>query len=114
MIDALEPLSKGTEMMAHSLVLVRKKVAELQAANEAATQQKSYKRKRIQKEGTLTVADGILLTTLKEFGVCSDGRKAKKRARADGGELTQRCCSKCGETGHNKTICKKDVGIVFT
>jgi hypothetical protein len=33
MVDALEKLSKGAEIVAHSLVLVRNQVAELQAAN---------------------------------------------------------------------------------
>jgi hypothetical protein len=59
MVDALEKLSKGAEMAAHQLVLVRNEVAELQAANKAATQRKSHKRKRVQKEGTLTVADNV-------------------------------------------------------
>ena len=47
MVNALDRLTKGAEMMAHSLVLVRNQVAELQAANEAATRRKSHKRKEI-------------------------------------------------------------------
>ena len=47
-VDALKKLSKGAEMAAHQLVLVRNQVAELQAANEAATRRKSHKRKQIQ------------------------------------------------------------------
>jgi hypothetical protein len=38
-------------------------------------------RKRVQKEGVLTVEDGVRLTTLKEFNARSDRKKAKKRAR---------------------------------
>ena len=68
-------------MIAHSLVLVRNQVAELQAANEAATRRKSHKRKRIQRDGTLTVSEGVRLTTLKEFRARSDGKKAKKKVR---------------------------------
>ena len=80
-VDALDQLTKGAEMMAHSLVLVRNQVAELQAANEAATRRKSHKRKRIQQDGTLIVSEGVQLTTLKEFGARSDGKKAKKKVR---------------------------------
>jgi hypothetical protein len=80
MVDALAKFTKGAEMMAHSMVLITKRNAELQAANEAASRRKSHKRKRIQQEGTLTVEEGIRLTALKEFGARSDGKKAKKRA----------------------------------
>jgi hypothetical protein len=78
MVDALDRLTKGADMMAHSLVLMRNQVAELQAANEAATRRKSHKRKRIQREGTLTVSKGVRLTTLKEFNARSDGKRASK------------------------------------
>jgi hypothetical protein len=47
MVDALNQLTKGAEMIAYLLVLVRNQVADLQAANEAATRRKSHKRKRI-------------------------------------------------------------------
>jgi hypothetical protein len=67
--------------VAHALVLSQKRIAELKAANEAAIKRKSHKRKRVQKEGTLTVENGLRLTTLTEFGARSDRKKAKKRAR---------------------------------
>ena len=59
MVEAVEKLAKGAEMMAHSLVLMTKRNAKLKAANEAATQRKSHKRKRVQKEGTLTISEGL-------------------------------------------------------
>ena len=108
MVDALNRLTKGAEMMAHSLVLVRNQVAELQAANEAATRRKSHKRKQIQREGTLTVSKGVRLITLKEFNARSDGKKAKKRARVNGSTQSSRRCGTCSEAGHNARTCKKD------
>ena len=92
-------------MMAHSAVLLRKQVAELQAA----TRRKSHKRKRIQQEGILAIAEGARLTALKEFGARGDGKKGKKRARTDGGKQHQRRCRRCGETGHNSRTCKSEV-----
>jgi hypothetical protein len=80
-------------------------IAKLKAANEAATRRKSYKRKRVQKEGTLIVEEGLRLTTLKEFGARSDGKKAKKKARVEVGESSQRRCGRCGEVGHNSRTC---------
>jgi hypothetical protein len=111
LIEAVKSLSKGAEMMAHSLVLMSKRNAELEAANEAATRRKSHKRKRVQKEGTLAVAEGVRLTTLKEFNARSDGKKAKKRARVEVGEPSQRRCGRCGEAGHNSRTCKQEAEI---
>jgi hypothetical protein len=67
-------------MMAHSVVLITKRNAELQA-NEAASRRKSHKRKRIQQQGTLTVEEGIRLTALKKSGARGDGRR-QRRERA--------------------------------
>jgi hypothetical protein len=77
----------------------------------AATRRKSHKRKRVQKEGILTAREGLRLTTLKEFAARSDGKKAKKRARANADEPTQRRCGRCGEAGHNSRTCKKAVEV---
>ena len=108
MVDALNQLTKGAEMMAHSLVLVRNQVAELQAANEAATRRKSHKRKRIQREGTLTVSEGVRLTTLKEFEARGDGKKASKKRRVEPGTQSLRRCGRCSKAGHNARTCIKD------
>jgi hypothetical protein len=86
MVDTLKKFATGVEMMAHQMVLMRNQVAELQAANKAATQCKSCKRKRVQKEGTLTVEEGVRLTALKEFNTRSDWKKAKKRAHVEVGK----------------------------
>jgi hypothetical protein len=86
MVDALAKFTKGAEMMAHLMVLLTKRNAELQAANEASTRRRSHKRKRVQQEGTLTVDEGVWLTTLKEFRARSNRKKAKKRVRVEAGE----------------------------
>ena len=59
MVKAVEKLAKGAEMIAHSLVLITKRNAKLKVANKAATRRKSHKRKRVQKEGTLTISEGL-------------------------------------------------------
>lgn len=58
MVEAFEKLAKGAAVVAHKLVLAQKENAELRAANEAAMRRKLHKRKRIQREGTLTVKEG--------------------------------------------------------
>lgn len=89
-------------------IIVRNQVAELQAANEAATRRKSHKRKRIQRERTLKVIEGVRLTTLKEFNARSDGKRASKRSRVETGTQSLRHCGTCGEAGHNARTCKND------
>ena len=101
-------------MMMHSAVLLRTQVAELQAANKAATRRRSHKRKRIQKEGTITIKEGARLTALKAFGAHSDGKKSKKRARTNEGEQTQRRCGRCHKTGHNARTCISEVETTVT
>ena len=91
--------------MAHSLVLVRKQVSELQDANKAATRRKSHKRKRLQQEGTLTVEEGVRLTTLEEFAARGNGKRAKKTVHTNEGQQTVRRCKQCQETGHNSRTC---------
>jgi hypothetical protein len=110
-VEAFEKVSKGAAIIAHKLVLAQKEIAELRAANEAATRRKSHKRKQVQAEGTLIVEDGARLTALKEFRARSDGKKAKKQMRAEGGEPTQRRCRQCNQTGHNARTCKQAVEV---
>ena len=47
MLGAVENLVKGATTIAHELVLVKKRVSKLEAANKAATRRRSHKRKRL-------------------------------------------------------------------
>jgi hypothetical protein len=111
MVEAFEKIAKGAAIVAHKLVLSQKRIAELEAANEAATRRKSHKRKRVQKEGVLTVEDGVRLTNLKKFNARSDEKKATKRACIKVGKPSQRRCRRCSEVGHNSRTGKQEVAI---
>ena len=106
-VVAFEKLAKGAAIIAQKLVLAQKRVSKLEAANKAATRRRSYKRKRLQREGALIVKEGEQLAALKESGVRGDRKKAKKRVRAKVGEPEQRRCGRCGEAGHNTRTCKQ-------
>jgi hypothetical protein len=54
----------------------------------------------------------VRLTTLKEFAARSNRKKVKKSGRAEGSELTQRRCGRCGEASYNLRICKQVEEIV--
>jgi hypothetical protein len=47
MVAVFEKVLKGAAIIAHKLVLAQKEIAELKAANKAATRRKLYKRKQI-------------------------------------------------------------------
>ncbi|KAH5822262.1 hypothetical protein HBI94_090420 [Parastagonospora nodorum] len=47
LVKAFEKVLKGAAIIAHKLVLAQKEIAELRAANKAATRRKSHKRKRV-------------------------------------------------------------------
>jgi hypothetical protein len=81
-VKAFKKIAKGAAVVAHKLVLSQKRFAELEAANEAATRRKLHKRKRVQKEGILTVEDRVRLTTLKEFDARVVIGRRQRRGRA--------------------------------
>jgi hypothetical protein len=108
-LSAIEHYAKGGAILSHKLALAQKRIRELEAAAEATARRKPHRRKRIQVEGSLAVEEGQRLTALKEFGARGDGRRGKKRVRAEGGEPSQRRCRRCGEGGHNARTCKNDV-----
>ena len=80
MLKAFRHIAKGAAIIAHRLALLEKKNTKLQAANKAAICRKSYKKKQIQQEGTLTFSKEVRLTTLKKFNTHSNRKKVKKKA----------------------------------
>jgi hypothetical protein len=72
----------GTEVMMHSTVLLRSEVASLQKANDAATQRKKHKKKQIQKQETLTRAEGLELIAQADVDVQIEGKECQNRKRA--------------------------------
>ena len=53
-IKAINQLKKGAEVIMLSAELMRDRIASLKKANKAASARKQRKKKRIQKQGTLT------------------------------------------------------------
>jgi hypothetical protein len=85
-IQAIDQLKKGAEVMMLSAELMRDRIASLEKANKAASARKQRKKKRLQKHGVLTKGAGEDLVAQREAG--------KLIARR--------------EPGHNSRTCKKD------
>jgi hypothetical protein len=107
-IEAINQLKKGAEVMMLSAELMRDRITSLEKANEAASKRKQRKRKRIQREGVLTKGDGEDLLAQREAErqvtreQCQDGERSGVSRQA----LAR--CKRCRETGHNSRTCKKD------
>ena len=55
--ESLDKLAKGAQLMIHSAVLIRDQVSSLQRTLQEQQRRKSYKRRYIQKEGHLNIAE---------------------------------------------------------
>jgi hypothetical protein len=96
-------LAKGMAIIGHNSVLQTREIAGLRKAIEAATEQRSRKRKYIRTEESLTVGDVQDLIAEKECGGGEDAEQPVKRARG------QRHCGRCGKTGHNTRTCTAEI-----
>jgi hypothetical protein len=91
-----------------SAELMRDRITSLKRANKAATKRRQRKRKRIQRQGTLTKGEGEDILAQKEAD------QQIEREQRQGGEqsgLSRQAlarCKRCRETGHNSRTCKKD------
>lgn len=106
-MQVLEKLEKGALSAMHSQVLILDEIAGLRKTIEETSKRKSRKRKYIQHQGTLTVAEGSQLATLKGVGRQQKGKQSSSSSRAVAGPSTTRRCGKCGKTGHNARTCNK-------
>ena len=105
---AINQLKKGAEMMVHSAVLMRDRITSLERANEAATKRKQRKKKRIQKRGTLTKAEGKEISTQKDGDEQLEGETRQGEAMAGPSRQAKARCTRCREPGHNSRTCQKD------
>jgi hypothetical protein len=107
-IEAIDQLKKGAEVMILLAELMRDRIASLEKANEAASARKQRKKKRIQQRGVLIKGAGEDLLAQRE----ADQQIAREERQ--GGEQSGRSrqalarCTRCRETGHNSRTCKKD------
>ena len=89
--------------------MLRTEVKDLRRANEAATQRKQRKRKRIQCEGTLTKAEGAEIIAQKDVEEQLNEETREGEARLGGSRQARSRCTRCREQGHNSRTCKKAV-----
>jgi hypothetical protein len=106
-ITAIDQLKKGAEVMAYTAILMRERIASLERANKAATTRKQRKKKRIQRQGTLTKAEGEDIIAQKEVEQQLESETRQGKARSGVSRQASARCTRCREPGHNSRTCKK-------
>ena len=107
-IEMVQQFKKGAEIMVHSQVLLAARIANLEAANNAASERKKRRRKRIQKGGTLSQAEAEEIIALQEVEVQFERERREEKQQAGVSNRGIPHCRGCGKAGHNKRTCKKD------
>ena len=107
-IEAIDQLKKGAEVMILSAELMKERIASLERANEAASKRRERKKKRIQKQGVLTKGAGedILAQREADQQLAREERQGGERSGHSRQALAR--CKRCRETGHNSRTCKKE------
>jgi citrate synthase len=98
-VEALEQLAKGARIMAASAALMQSQVTALQQANEAMNERRKRKRKAIQSDRALSVAEvqATVIQNHVEAEIREEMPMPKKRISK---------CSGCGQQGHTIRTCK--------
>jgi hypothetical protein len=107
-IEAIDQLKKGAEVMILSAELMKERITSLERANEAASKRRERKKKRIQKQGVLTKGAGedVLVQCEADQRMAREERQGEERLGLSRQALAR--CKRCREIGHNSRTCKKE------
>jgi hypothetical protein len=91
-----------------SAELIRDRITSLERANEVVTKRRQRKKKRIQRQGTLTKGEGEDILTQKEADQQIEREQRQGGERSGLSRQALARCTRCREPGHNSRTCKKD------
>jgi hypothetical protein len=104
-LQAVEHLSKGAQLMAHQMAILQSECAGLRKANEIATKRRERKKRRIQHRGSLTIGEG--LDSIDQTAVDAQISQETRAGGPSGDSISkgQRRCGNCGVRGHYISTC---------
>jgi hypothetical protein len=105
-------VKKGSTLKVHSHTLLEARIASLEEANQAASERRKRKKKRIQKGGTLSQAEAEDIVRQRDVEAQLEAERRQERVRIGSSAGSIRRCKNCGEAGHNKRTCKRDAAEV--
>jgi hypothetical protein len=106
-IESLNRLAKGAQTVANYATLVKAQVADLEEANRALSARKKRLKRRIQRLGTLTQADGSNLNRQTQVEIQIEQDMYQNQGQSGSRPRTLFTCSGCGEQGHRINQCSK-------
>ena len=89
----------------HQMALLKAEVETLREANSTLSKRRRAKRTRLQQGGSMTLGEGQELQDQKDIEqqVQCDMQQSSGRKRRI--ETKRKCCSVCGNAGHNARTC---------
>ena len=105
---AVDQLARGTEALAHNVVLLSAQVQALQQANTLLSKRRRAKRTRLKDGGPLTVDEAYGVLDQRDVG---EQLRQDMASNGEAGErvmATERRCGKSRNTGHNARTCTMD------
>jgi hypothetical protein len=99
-IEAINQLKKGVEVVILSAELMRDRIASLEKANEAASKRKERKKKGVQRDRVLKKGDGenILARKEAEQQIARERRQSREQSGLSCRALAR--CKRCREPEH--------------
>jgi hypothetical protein len=107
-INAIDQLAKGTQVLAHSVTLLTAQVRTLQKSNDALSKRRRAKKTRVRLGGALTIGDAQDIIMQKEV---DEQLEQERRKNGDNGKrvrTVRKHCGNCGKPGHNARTCHED------
>jgi DDE superfamily endonuclease len=104
-IDGIDQILKGTVQIAAQYEILKAEVTALRKANEALSRRKRRQKKRIQRGGTLTIAEGVDLINQANVDAQIQRERRERAVQSGGDAPRQRRCGRCRQPGHNITTC---------
>jgi hypothetical protein len=110
-IQAVRYFEKGNSIVIHEVALLKERVRQLEQENRTLGRRRRGKRTRLQKGGTLTVAEASQVIDQMDVDtqVAAESSRSGGRRRSQGPRVMH--CGKCGKAGHNTRTCQEEIEV---
>ncbi|APA10377.1 hypothetical protein sscle_06g051470 [Sclerotinia sclerotiorum 1980 UF-70] len=105
---ATDPLIKGVEYLASTVTILAFENHDLRLANTGLSKRRRAKKTQLRLGGALTIQEANDIISQKEVDVQIKRDRQQNGRNSNREASTNRCCSKCGITGHNARTCSND------
>jgi hypothetical protein len=110
-IEAIQHFEKATSVLIHKIVLLEDRLQQVEQENQIIGRRRRGKRTRLQKGGTLTIAEASQVIDQMDVDtqVAAESSRSSGRRRSQGPRVMH--CGKCGKAGHNTRTCQEEIEV---